>query len=216
MQDSSPTRRSFIQWTVSSFVLPPALANAKLADGDLWAGLSVERRSGAMFGALLPRAAKHVCTATGAGVLAAIYEVEAAENSALDQKLRWLCIASEISPGKFSIQTTDKALSGSDAFHPVEIELHVADNGRLEVSEQGLRSHTQHSWTNVGGKWCLAGRDFAGVVAHEMVTERFDAQTQEVVTTRGKLEDDIEYFSQCSKAETLVELGAYRNGESLA
>jgi hypothetical protein len=180
-----------------------------------WTALSTERQCRAMFGLLVPQQGRHVMSATEAGVWAAIFEADLTNERNLVETARWLCIASEISPGRFSVQVSNKALATSDSFHPVDAVLRVGKDRTVEVSEQGTRSHTLHVWEESDGTWRLASREFAGVVAHEHVTEKFDLAAQELVVTLGEPDSDAGYFRQCFRADALVELGTYCNGQSV-
>lgn len=131
------------------------------------------------------------------------------------EAVRWLCIGNEMSPQNFSIQVTDQALYTSNGFRPVEVELSINEDGAIEIDQQHVRAHTRLVWKEIDGKWCLANKDFAGVEAHQFVTEKYDAMTEEYVVTKSLMSEDEPYFRQCSSVKTLVTLGTYCNGQIL-
>ncbi|WP_141710565.1 hypothetical protein [Paraburkholderia nodosa] len=220
----SSSRRGFIKWIVSSFLLAQAAPNGKLL-GTLarpkpsieheWSNLSVEQQSRALFGRQVPQDARLIASARNGGVTAAVFEADLRESS-FASVARWLCIAPERSSGIFAIQVTGDAMAISSSFHPVVVTLQVLGDGAVEVSEQHLRAHDQHVWKELGGKWCLTRKSFAGNVAHRFVTEEYDLATEQFVATEGFIENDEPYASHCVSTNVLVELGTYYKGQAIA
>lgn len=210
MQVPNPSRRGMIRWALSSFILAPIVAKAD------WMALPLERHCEALFAGHIPTGARRLATARTGTVTAAIFEVDLPMQGSVPRVGRYLCIANEQSSGRFSVQVTDNALAEASSFHPTDVSLEVTEGGEVEVSEQHTRSHTSHVWKEIEGKWCLARREFAGNVANELVTESYDLEKEEFVATRSLMECDDPYFRSCSKTTTLVELGTFSRGQSMA
>lgn len=214
MTPESISRRNFVKWLVSSFCLTPALGIANSHSFAEWSHRATDGRCKALFSAKLPWGAKHLVSAQRGSVFAAIFESNTkAGNYA--EAVRWLCIGNEVSPQNFSIQVTDQALYTSDGFRPVEVELSIDEVGAIEIGQQHVRAHTRLVWKEINGKWCLANRDFAGIEAHQLVTEKYDALTEQYVVTKSLMSEDEPYFQQCSSVKALVTLGEYSNGQML-
>lgn len=216
MENPSPSRRNFIRWAVSSFILTPVVTTTKshgLAD---WASLPTQEHCNALFSGHIPRGARPLAKARKGTVTAAVFEVDLPLEGTVPRVGRYLCIANEQTPGCFSVQVTDNALAEATSFHPTDVSLGIGDAGEVEVGEQHTRSHTIHVWKEIDGKWCLARRDFGGNLAHEFVTESYDFEKEEFVATRSLMECEDPYFQNCSKTTTLVELGTYSHGQRMA
>ncbi|WP_331692599.1 hypothetical protein [Pandoraea sputorum] len=223
MTAESLSRRRLIKWAVSSFVLAQTAASGKILsalaqttapDVKVWNDLSREQQARTLFSRQLPVSARLVTAAGGAGVVAAVFETET-ENSSVAEVARWLCIASERMQGAHSIQVTADAMACSTSFHPVDVSLSVLDDGSIDVSEQHLRSHDQHVWKELDGKWCLTKKSFAGSVAHRFVTHDYDMATEQFVATTSLIESDEVLAMECTSTDVLVTLGTYRNGQTL-
>jgi hypothetical protein len=212
MTTESPSRREFIKWMVSSFVLAPALSAVKVPGMSAWSILPVEQQSKELFSSQVPRDARLVASAKNAGVFAAVFETEL-PGLGLPTVSRWLCIAPERASGTYSIQVSNQALATSSSFHPVDLALDILDDGSVEVSEQHLRAHDRHVWKELDGKWCLAKKTFAGNVAHRFVTEEYDLAKEQFVATEGLIESDEPYARRCASTDVLVEVGTYCRGQ---
>lgn len=224
MTAESPSRRKFIKWAVSSFVLAhvvptskaletPAQTTAQL-NAQGWADLSAEQRAKILFSRQLPAGAQLLASSENVGVVAAIFETEA-ETSGVVEAIRWLCIAPECAPGTHSVQVTADAMAVSTSVQPVDASLSVLDDGSVEVSEQHLRSHDKHVWVELDGKWCLKARSFAGNVAHRFVTHDYDMTTEQFVVTTSLIESDDILAMECVRTDALIKLGTYCNGQIL-
>ncbi|MBN3727266.1 hypothetical protein [Burkholderia sp. Ac-20379] len=223
MTSESLSRRKFIKWAVSSFVLTKAAASRKILEAhaqttesnvEAWTNLSIEQRARTLFSRQLPASMRLVAAAGGVGVVAAIFETETG-SSGVAEIMRWLCIASERSQGTHAIQVTADAMATSTSFHPVDVSLSVLDDGSIDVSEQHLRSHTQHVWKELDGKWCLAKQSFAGNVAHRFVTRNYDIATEKFVTTTSLIESNEVLAMECVSVDALITLGTYCNGQAI-
>lgn len=223
MTSESLSRRKFIKWAVSSFVLTQTAASRKIlgalaqtteSDAEVWTDLSIEQRARTLFSRQLPVSARLVTATGGVGVVAAVFETDT-ENSGVAEVTRWLCIAPERSQGAHSIQVTADAMATSTSFHPVDVSLSVLDDGSIEVSEQHLRSHDQHVWKELDGKWCLTKKSFAGNVAHRFVTHDYDMATEQFVTTTSLIESSEVLAMECVSTDVLVTLGTYCNGQAI-
>lgn len=214
MTPESTSRRNFVKWLVSSFCLTPALGLANSHSLAEWSNRSSDGRCKALFAAKLPLGAKQLASAQRGNVFAAIFESETKDGN-YTEAVRWLCIGNEVSPQNFSVQITDQALYTSNGFRPVEVDLSIDEDGAIEIGQQHVRAHTRLVWKEIDGKWCLANKDFAGVEAHQFVTEKYDALTEEYVVTKSLMSEDEPYFRQCSSVKMLVTLGTYCNGQIL-
>lgn len=214
MTPESTSRRNFVKWLVSSFCLTPALGIANSRGFEEWSHRATDGRCKALFAAKLPLGVKQLVSAQRGNVFAAIFESETKAGNDTDA-VRWLCIGNEVSPQNFSIQVTDEALYTSNSFRPVEVELSIYEDGAIEISQQHVRAHTRLVWKEIGGKWCLANKEFAGVEAHQLITEKYDAPTEQYVVTKSLMSEDEPYFRHCSSVKTLVTLGEYCNGQIL-
>ena len=224
MTSESPSRRKFIKWAITSFMLTQtevsrktlgALAQTTGSDTEVWTDLSIEQKARTLFSRQLPASARLVTATGGVGIVAAVFETEI-DNSGVVEATRWLCIALECSQGALSIQVTADAMATSTSSHPVDVSLSVLDDGSIKVSEQHLRSHDQHVWQEQDRKWCLTKLSFAGNVTHRFVTHDYDMATEQFVTTTSLIESNEILAMECVSTDSLVTLGTYRNGQAIA
>lgn len=224
MTSHSPSRRQIIKWAVSSFVLAQAAPLSRVLDAateatqlrsQTWPSLTIEQQASALFSRQVPVGALLLTSTESVGVVAAVFE-KATENSDVREVTRWLCIASELSPGSHSIQVTADAMATSTSFHPVDVSLAILESGAIEVSEQHVRAHDKHTWTQLDGKWCLAKKSFAGNVAHQYVTHDYDMATEQFTSTCSLIDSDDVLAMEYTSARALIELESYCNGQALA
>lgn len=218
------SRRKFIKWAVSSFVLAQVAPSRKASQTSgriaqsrvqAWPDLSTEEKATTLFTRQLVPGVRLLTAVKGPKVIAAVFEIQTGSPQ-FPITTRWLCIASERSPKAHSVQVTADAMAISTAFNPVEVSLSVTDDGSVEVSEQHVRAHDRHIWKELDGKWHLAKKSFAGNVAHRFVTQDYDVATEQFVSTVSLIESDDMLAMECVSTGSLVELGTYCNGQALA
>lgn len=127
----------------------------------------------------------------------------------MPQIRRWLCIAREVSPGRFAVQTSKDTLAESNSFHPVDAEVSVLETGEVTVFQQGLRWNSTERWQSKDGVWQLSKRDSVGASGGMFYEQTYDQLRQEVVVSRGHIEDDEAPSKERYAASKIFTLGEY-------
>lgn len=177
-------RRTFIGWILTSLSVYPVAATATIKTS--WrADAPLPNRGDWLFAGRLPVQAKQLVTRFASGVYASVYELrtEEARGSWLTQ--RWLCIAFENVPGKFTVQTSSDAVYESTNWHPVDVDVKVLEGGDVEVVEDLLRGNSTTRWTRSGSNWELVAMRSSGVSGHMLYGQEYDRETRELVVRTG-------------------------------
>lgn len=212
MSDAVTSRRDFIRWIVSSMALAPIASAAIPAPARQWTAAPLSEQCTLLFGDHMPAGATELVSRAASGVYAAVYESVVKETEHVSVVERWLCIASEFEPGRFAVQTTKDAVTESTSYHPVELELKILESGSVELFEQGTRWNSTHRWSQQDGRWQLAASNTVGASAGEIFQEEYDQLRQEVVISRGKIDDDWPLASTRHLTSETFALTGYTRG----
>ncbi len=207
--EKSLSRRDFIRWAVSSLILAPASAAPIPSAIARWNDATVADQCDLLFGDHLPYGTKKVVSEATSNVYTAIFETEVREEGHLPYIRRWFCLACEINPGKFAVQTSDSILTESTRFHPVEVSVSILDTGEVEVLQQGLRWSTTERWRRQGDIWQLSKSMSAGVSGGTLYVEEYDQFRQELVASHGRIEDDHFLSIERRTISKIFALGEY-------
>jgi hypothetical protein len=207
--DKSLSRRELIRWAVSSLILAPASAAPIPSAIARWSNATVADQCDLLFGDHLPGCTRKVASEAASNSYAAIFEAEVREEGHLPCIRRWLCLAYELSPGKFAVQTSDGILAESTSFHPVDASVSILDTGEIEVFQQGLRWNTTERWRRQGDTWQLSRSTSAGVSAGMLYREEYDQFRQELVASHGRIEDDHFLSTERRAISQIFALGDY-------
>lgn len=210
MQDGTASRRDILRWMVSSFVVLAA-SPAGASNVSSWTDASPAARSDLLFGDHLPHDAKQTLLKSVPGLYVAVYESPEPDRDIIIIK-RWLCIASEVNPGRFDIHTSERALAESSTFHPADVSVEIIDENTVQTREGFIRGNSLHKWVRSNGHWELSASSSVGVLAGEIHQQEYDQLRQEVIVSRGKISDEGPLAStRHAKAETLA-LTTYSRG----
>lgn len=211
MNDPAVPRRTFIGWAVSSLVVAPSAAVASM-NASPQVAESLPKQGDRLFASRVPAQAEQVLTRFAAGVYLAIYEVKTEERHegqptwSTFSTDRWLCMASEVEPGKFCIQTSGDALYTSTNWHPVDVDVSILDSGDVEVVQGLTRGSSTTRWSRSGSKWELEAMQSAGISGHRLYIEEYDRETRELVVRVGDPgeSDDLFETKRYAVAETFT------------
>lgn len=211
MNDPAVPRRTFIGWAVSSLVVAPSTTAASM-NASPQVAESLPKQGDRLFSSRVPAQAKQVLTRFAAGVYVAIYEVKTEERHEAQPTWstfstdRWLCMASEVEPGKFCIQTSGDALYASTNWHPVDVDVSILDSGDVEVVQGLTRGSSTTRWSRSSSKWELESMQSAGISGHRLWLEEYDRETRELVMRVGDPgeSDDLFETTRYAVAETFT------------
>lgn len=207
--EKSLSRREFIRWAVSSLILAPASATPILSAIARWRDATVADQCDLLFGDHLPYGTRKVASEAASNAYAAIFEAEVREEEYPPYIRRWLCVACEVSPGKFAVQTSDSILAESTSFHPVDVSVSILDTGEVEVLQQGLRWSTTERWRRQEDVWQLSNSTSTGVSGGTLYHEEYDQFRQELVASHGRIEDDHFLSTERRTISNIFALGEY-------